>query len=99
MYKLLRAGYARLFRMKSFYIGIALMIFYPVMSNIDSYSSMKNDGYVYWFEESLWVFGTFMALIMAVVVHVFIGRDFADKTIRNKLIVGHTKEKYFLAIC
>lgn len=97
MFKLLRSNYTRLFRMKSLYFAIAFMIFYPAMSCISDYSEMLEVGYPRYFEEAFWAFGTLLAFIMPVLVHLFIGPDYADKTIRNKLVIGHTKRQIYFA--
>lgn len=96
MRRLFRTNFSKLFRMKSFYLFLAVMIWYPAMSNFSRYSEMLT-GYPRWFEESLWVYGLLSLFIMPVMVHLFITPDYADKTIRNKLIIGHCKSKIYLS--
>lgn len=97
MNKLLRANFSRLFKMKSFWLAMIIVIYYPIMSVLDSYSEMKSTGYVCWFESSFWVMGALIAMMMAVLVHIFIGTEYSDKTIRNKMIVGHSKQNVYIS--
>ena len=97
MNKLLRTNFSRLFRMKSLYVAIGIMIFYPTMSCISSYSDMVQYGYQYIFEESLWNFGVMLAFVMPVIVHLFLAPEYTDHAIRNKIIIGHGKKNVFWA--
>lgn len=97
MSKLLRVNFRHLFRMKSFYFAIAIMIYCPIMSCISDYMEMTEYGYVHSIEESIWQFGVSYAFIVPVLVHLFIGPDYVDKTIRNKLIIGYGKKDIFMA--
>lgn len=97
MNKLLHANFSRLFRSKIFRIGCALMVIYPIFAILSQYFDAKAYGYIAWLEESLWVSSAFLAFICGVLVPTFIGSEYSDKTIRNKLIVGHTKAKIYFS--
>lgn len=97
MSKLLCVNFRRLFHMKSFYLAITLMMFYPIMSCTSDYAEILEYGYAHYIEESIWSFGTMLSFAMPVLVYLFIGPDYTDKTIRNKLIIGYSKKDVFLA--
>lgn len=97
MNKLLRANFSRLFRSKIFYTGIGIMLIYPVFSIISQYFDAQSYSYIAWLEDSLWTSGAILPFIMGVLVPTFIGTEYSDKTLRNKLIVGHTKQKIYIS--
>lgn len=97
MNKLLRADFARLFRNKLFIVFAGFMALYPLFLIYTSYHDMQSTGFVTMFEENLWSSGEFAAILMAIFVPLFIGTEYNDKTIRNKVIIGHSKAKIFMS--
>ncbi len=98
MNKLLRSNFARVFKMKSFWVSAVIILVYPFFSLFDLYTEMTVNGDMqYFYEETLWSVGPLLSLIMSVLVHLFIGTDYRDNTIRNKLIVGHTKTRIYVS--
>ncbi len=97
MNRLLRADFSRLFKRKLFWAEALFMIAYSVMSVFASVMDGKQYGVVYYTEGNLFAGGMLGAFCMMVLVPFFIGAEYSDKTIRNKLIVGHGKEKVFLS--
>lgn len=97
MRKLLRADFSRLFRDKLFYALIALMMLWEglVLSEGNRLSreflyETKLDDYAFsWFQ----IFG----ILFSVFVCLFLGREYSDGTIRNKLVVGHGRLSIYFA--
>lgn len=90
MSKLLRANFVRLFKNKIFYTGIFIQIFLTVFLIIPLRNGFVIDGTLF--------SGSFTSmLISAVFVPLFIGTDYSDNTIRNKIISGHTRFDIYAA--
>lgn len=104
MSRLLSAGFARLMKNRIFHIAlffmIGLVIFEVALSIYDSRS--RTDVViapidVYLHEDML-----FLGFIAAIFIGLFIGVEYSDGTIRNKLMVGHTRAAVYasnLIVC
>lgn len=95
MISLLSAGFARLFRSLSFRIGCAVMMLLPVTSVLLTYADKSNpreplDGVYNAGVAVIW-------FIIAIFVSLFIGRDYDEKTLNNKIIAGHSRISIYLA--
>lgn len=97
MNRLLRADFSRLFKRKLFWAEALFMIVYPLISIFANVMDGKQYGYFCPMEENMFSGGMMGTFCMMVLVPFFIGAEYSDKTIRNKLIVGHGKEKVFLS--
>ncbi len=97
MSKLLSANFMRLKRDKFFWIGIAFMfaagVFFPVMK----YADMKQTGAINNIENGFFACTLFIGIIMAVFCSLFIGTEYSDGTIRNKIVIGHKRASIYLA--
>ena len=90
MSKLLRANCVRLFKNKIFYIGIFVQIFLTVFLITRLRNGFVIDGTLF--------SGSYASmLISAVFVPLFIGTEYSDQTIRNKIISGHTRFDIYAA--
>ncbi|MCR1840269.1 ABC transporter permease subunit [Murimonas intestini] len=93
MSKLLNANFARLKKEKVFWITVVFMVIYAAGVCIWAYSrgsGIKFDGlflYVYGLGGQAAVPG----IVMAVLCSMFIGTEYSDGTVRNKLVVGRTR--------
>ncbi len=88
MIKLLRADLARMMRSKIFWIcaGCAFLISSALADNMHSY---RDEGLIGCFKYSV--------LIAAVFAALFLGTEYSDHTIRNKLIVGAKRTGIYLS--
>lgn len=97
MSKLLSANFMRLKRDKFFWIGIAFMfaagVFFPVMK----YADMKQTGAINNIDNGFFACTLFIGIIMAVFCSLFIGTEYSDGTIRNKIVIGHKRASIYLA--
>ncbi len=97
MSKLLSANFLRLIKNKVFWGGLILMaawgIFVPVKMHMDAVQS----GYTNNIENAFFGCAIFVGIVMAVFCSMFIGTEYNDGTIRNKIIVGGKRWAIYLA--
>ena len=104
MINLVSAFLSRLWKEKVFWLGMAFMAAFGIVMALNTYSSGMMSGpqgekltagipleqYCFGFQ---WVIG----VVAAVVSSLFIGREYQDGTLRNKLIAGHSRTSLYLA--
>jgi len=97
MSKLLSAGFIRLRKDKIFWIALIFMfgagVFFPVMRYID----MKKSGYINNIDNGFFACALFIGIVMAVFCSLFIGTEYSDGTIRNKVIIGQKRTSIYLS--
>lgn len=97
MCKLLSANFMRLKKDKFFWIGMAFMfaagVFFPVMR----YADMKQTGTINNIDNGFFGCALFIGIIMAVFCSLFIGTEYSDGTMRNKIVIGHKRASIYLA--
>lgn len=90
MSKLLRANCVRLFKNKPLYLCVciqAVMTFFDILP-------YRNDFFI----ENIFYGNSIVSMLFsAVFVPLFLGTEHSDKTIRNKIITGHTRREIYLA--
>jgi len=95
MANLLAEGYRRLFKGKRFYIVLAVIIAIPTIAAVFLRIVEKralNLGGALVFS----LIGT-MSMFISITAGLFIINDFKNNTIRNKIIIGHSRAKIYLA--
>lgn len=99
MSKLLSAGFAKLFKSTVFYVGLAFMVGFPAF--VVAVRFVDTLRYPEYYAEPLDGFLNaglmFIGVVIAVVVSLFLGREYGDLVIRNKLVVGHTRADIYLS--
>ncbi len=97
MSKLLFANFMRLKKDKFFWSGIIFMfaagVFFPAMRYVD----MKQTGTINNIDNGFFGCALFIGIIMAVFCSLFIGTEYSDGTIRNKIVIGHKRVSVYLA--
>ncbi len=97
MNKLLSAGFARLWKNKCFWTGITLLTGTVVLSLLTNYHDMKL-GY---FQASLdvYLYRAYMliGIFTAVWAALFLGTEYSDGTVRNKLVCGYGRTVVYLS--
>lgn len=97
MSNLLSANFLRLKKNKCFWGGTAFMaaagIYFPVMN----YLEMKNSGYVNNLDSGFFSCAVFASVLLSVFCSLFVGTEYSDGTIRNKIIIGHKRTDIYLA--
>lgn len=99
MSKLLHSNFSRLWKNKIFWICMGGMLIYAVvyMLNAGKTPISSATGQVYPLEHYYFQFLLYVGFFFAVVSSMFLGTDYSDGTMRNKLIVGHTRTNVYLA--
>ena len=87
MSELLAEGFRRLFKEKRFYIVLAVNILIPAFVSV----------FIGIVEGKGSMIGDVMMFVMTGIIGMFIVRDFKNNTIRNKIIVGHSRARIYLA--
>lgn len=97
MRKLLRANFARLKRDKVFWGGSIFLILFCVLICVIQYRTMKQIEAQFFLDN--FVFGSFqlIGVILSVFISLFVGTEYSDGTIRNKIIVGRSRTGIYLA--
>ena len=99
MRKLLNANFARLRRSKLFYLVTAAICLLAVvtMLNAGRQALADTSGYTYYLEQHYFDTAVYMGIFSSAFFALFIGTEFSDGTIRNKLIIGHSRAKIYLS--
>lgn len=96
MSKLFSASILRLKKNKLFWSAVIFMtaaaIFFPIIRFWD----MKNSGMASPLENGFFSCAVFIAVILAVFCSLFIGTEYSDGVIRNKITVGHKRLSIYL---
>lgn len=97
MRRLLRANFSKLLKNKLFWILISIELFmgglFPVlhyMDNIDEKSAWTMDS-------TIFIYTLFVPLMVSLLTALFIGSDYSDGTMRNKLIAGQVRKNIYAA--
>lgn len=96
MAKLLRANFSRLWKSRIFYVALIFMVLLNVFLVIDGWNSGRI-GYPEPLEDMLFQNCIIIGFVCSVFVGMFLGTEYSDGTIRNKIIVGHTRVRIYLA--
>ena len=98
MNKLLRANFTRLWKSRIFWIGILYTFGIGFFSSTTPYrESLEIEGYHPHFDNYLFTNSLFMPIVCAVFIGLFIGTEYSNGTIRNKIIVGHTRSAVYFS--
>ena len=97
MIRLLNAGFTRLRKNKVFWgitifrIGFALLMIYT------EYSDMKKYEKVIEIEQLMLNYATMIGIVIAIFTSLFIGVEYSDGAIRNKISIGHKRTNIYLS--
>ncbi|MFD2114227.1 ABC transporter permease subunit [Paenibacillus yanchengensis] len=94
MNKLLAANFTRLWKNKLWYVGIIVMFGWAVIMLV---STDRTNAEVPVLEDFFFQYAPVIGLFCAVFTSMFIGTEYHDGTIRNKIIVGHTRPAIYVA--
>ena len=99
MRKLLSANYSRLWRDKIFWICMGTMLIYSVVYMLHGcrQAAIHLSEYNYSIDKYYFHFAISIGIFCAVFSSMFFGTEYSDGTIRNKVIVGHTKTNIYIA--
>lgn len=97
MIKLLNAGFTRLRKNKLFWlltifsIGLALFMIYT------QYSDMKKYGEVIEVYQLILNYSTIIGVVISIFTSLFLGVEYSDGAIRNKISIGHKRSNIYLS--
>lgn len=94
MSNLLSANFSRLFKNKVFWLCMIAMFASAVLLVISHYNRMvlyEDYETKYTLDQVYFQFASFIGIICAVLTSFFLGTEYSDGTIRNKIIVGKTR--------
>lgn len=97
MNKLLTANFARLRKNHVFLASVTFMIIIGILFPVVTYQEMLELDIVYFLQERAFWYPVFLGFILSIFCSLFIGTDNSDNTIRNKIIVGHTRNSIYLS--
>ncbi len=94
MYKLMWANGRRMLRDKAFRIGcvclIGVSVYFPVSYHMDLGDQAIPNNYFFYFS-------LFIGVFVSVLCSLYLGTEYSEGTMRNKLIAGHTRRNIYLA--
>lgn len=97
MSKLLSAGFYRLWKSKLFRLMTGLFAGFGVFMRYVIYLSGQETGSSYPLDLNLFSCTLIIGIALAVFTSIFIGTEYNDGTIRNKLIAGHSRSTIYLS--
>lgn len=99
MRKLLSANFSRLWKDKIFWLCMGAMLIYSVvyMLNGCRQATVDLSEYNYSIDNYYFHFAVVIGAFCALFSSMFLGTEYSDGTIRNKIIVGHTRTSIYIA--
>lgn len=99
MRRLLRADFSRLWRNKTFWLCMGVMLIYALAYMLAGSRQAAADPseYSYSLDEYYFHFALSIGFFCMLCSSMFFGTEYSDGTIRNKIIAGHTRINIYLA--
>lgn len=97
MSKLLFANFMRIKKSKTFWSCVIFMFGLGIFFPVKRYTDMVQTGWVNNLDNGFYFCAVLIAIVMAVFCSMFIGTEYSDGTIRNKIIVGQRRSAIYLA--
>lgn len=97
MNKLLTANFARLRKNQVFILSVIFMVVIGILFPLVTYQEMLELNIIYHLQERAFWYPVFLGVILAIFCGLFLGTDNSDNTIRNKIIVGHTRNNIYFS--
>lgn len=97
MSRLLSADFARLFKNKYFWICSIFMAGFGVFMQVMNYVSCVSNNTVPHPDTIFFSFSLLTGILLSAFVSLFIGTEYSDGTMRNKLVIGHTRYSIYLS--
>lgn len=94
MNKLFAANFSRLKKDKPFWICNLFVVAFSIFLQITYCRSIEDFTFV--LDEMVFTYCTFVGILLAAFVSLFIGTEYSDGTIRNKIVIGHTRTAIYL---
>jgi len=95
--KLLRANFYRLRHDRTFRLLSALTVFFGVLMTVVNAINVHRQGAAWVMDFRLLTSAILCPILNSVLAALFVGSDYSDGTLRNKLIAGHRRSSIYLA--
>lgn len=97
MRKLLSANFTRLWKSRLFWLGMLGMSGLGIVAVIMRYRDVLEDpNYAYTTADGFWFLGgLYISVVLSVFISLWVGTEYHDGTMRNKLTVGHTRGEIY----
>lgn len=96
MRNLLYAGFSRLWRSVAFWVSVGVMFAIGIFELAVSYQPGLVDGAGI-LDNRYMIFALFTGVVLSAFCSLFIGSEYSDGTMRNKITVGHSRTAVYLA--
>lgn len=100
MNNLLSANFARLWKDKVFWLCLAALLACSagsMLSGCRQAAVNAGSGFAYYLDHFYFNLAPLLGLFCAVFASLFLGTEYSDGTVRNKLVVGHSRAAVYLA--
>lgn len=97
MCKLLRANFYRLRHDRTFRLISALTVFFGALMTVVNAINVHRQGAAWVMDFRLLTSAILCPILNSVLAALFVGSDYSDGTLRNKLIAGHRRSSIYLA--
>lgn len=97
MNRLLHAGFARLIRKKIVWLSLIAMLVYEAISLYSAYGDSVKYDMKMSVDEILFLMMMILGIVISVFCSVFVGTEYSDGTIRNKMVVGRSRSSIYLS--
>lgn len=97
MRKLLRANFSRLLCDKAFRLLTSLTVFLGIFMTVINAVNVRSEGAVWVMDFRLLNCAVLSPILTSVFAALFVGSDYSEGTLRNKLIAGHRRGSIYLA--
>lgn len=97
MIKLLNAGFCRLRKSKLFWMITIFSMVFALFMIYKSYGDMKKYNEVIEVEQLIFIYSTMVEIVIAVFTSLFLGVEYSDGAIRNKISIGHKRTNIYLS--
>lgn len=97
MNKLLAANFSRLFKNKVFWICCIFAFCYGVFMQTMNYLTAIASGEVPQIDDLFFSFAIWTGILLSAFISLFLGTEYSDGTIRNKLVIGHRRHDIYLS--
>lgn len=97
MSKLLRANFSRLWRDKIFLLSAAIMFVMGAALPVIHFMDNLNNKAGWTPDSTTFAYAFFVPILLSLLTALFVGCEYSDGTMRNKLIVGHQRSSIYFA--
>ena len=91
MIKLLNAGFTRLKKDKLFWGLTIVVVVFSLFILYNAYSDMKKYGGNINIDGYFFNVGSLIGVAIAIFASVYIGNEYSNGTLRNKIVIGHKR--------